>query len=107
MTEEIMFTPVFDRILVEREVKKETKSGIIIPDAVQKKYSATKGKIIKCGHTVDPAIAQLIGKVVYFARFSGDWIAIDDEEKYFILSDEDVLGVAEDVEFVITGKDEE
>lgn len=104
---DIGFTPVFDRILVEREIQDKTKGGVILPDSVAKRHAATKGKIVKVGHTADPAIRAMVGKEVYFARFSGDWLALGDTDRYFILTDEDVLGVAEDIEISVVDKEDE
>ena len=88
---QIPFQPLFARVLLERE-DKEKIGSIIIPESAKSRYSPAEGRIVAVGHTVDESIKELIGKVVMFAKFAGDWLEIDGR-KYFICQDEDVLGV--------------
>lgn len=87
----IPFTPLFARVLLKRD--KINKIGsIIIPDIAANKYNPEEGILIAVGHTADEVLTDLIGKKVMFAKHSGAWIKIQDEE-YFMCQDEDLLGV--------------
>ena len=87
----IPFTPLFARVLLKRE--KVNKIGsIIIPDSSANKYNPEEGILIAAGHTVEPEIQNLLNKKVMFAKYSGAWIKIQDEE-YFMCQEEDLLGV--------------
>jgi len=87
----IPFTPLFARVLLRRE-KRDKIGSIIIPDSAANKYNPEEGIIVAIGHTADEALQGLEGKKVMFAKYSGAWIKIKDEE-YFMCQDEDLLGV--------------
>ncbi len=87
----IPFTPLFARVLLKRE-KVDKIGSIILPDIASNKYNPEEGILIAIGHTVDESIEQLLGKKVMFAKYSGAWIKIHDDE-YFMCQDEDLLGV--------------
>jgi len=91
MESQVPFQPLFARVLLERE-DKEKIGNIIIPDTAKSRYCPAEGKIVAVGDTVAENIQQLVGKVVMFAKFAGDWLEIDGK-KYFICQDEDILGV--------------
>jgi len=88
---QVPFQPLFARVLLERE-EKEKIGSIILPDAAKSRYSPAEGKIVAVGDTVADNIKDLVGKVVMFAKFAGDWLEIEGR-KYFICQDEDILGV--------------
>lgn len=87
----IPFTPLFARVLLKRD-KVEKIGSIILPDTAHNKYNPEEGIVVAIGHTVDEIIADLIGKKVMFAKYSGAWIKIQGDE-YFMCQDEDLLGV--------------
>lgn len=71
-----------------------TKSGIVIPDTVEKEKKE-EGKVIAIGD--GDKIKQLklkVGDKVIFGKYAGDEIEIDDVE-YKVLKDEDLLAVIE------------
>ncbi len=82
-------TPLFARVLLKRE-KKDKVGSIIIPETIANKWAPDEGVVVAVGHTVDKEIRDLIGKKVMFAKYSGSWIKIKDEE-YFICQEEDLL----------------
>jgi len=45
------YTPLFGRVLIEREIVRKTAGGLIIPDKEQKRLSVSKGKVIALGET--------------------------------------------------------
>jgi len=71
-----------------------TKSGIILPDTVDKEKKA-EGKILAIG--AGEKIQKLdlkIGDKVLFGKYAGEEVKVEEVE-YKILSDEDVLAVIE------------
>lgn len=85
--------PIFNRVLLKREIVKETKGGIILPDKFAKSSSSTIGIVLDVGGTCDDPVKALKGKKVMFSRFAGDWLKFEGiEEEYYLCSDEDILG---------------
>jgi len=87
--------PIGDRALV-RAVKEEeiTKSGIILPDTVDKEKKA-QGEIIALGSGEKIVKLNLkIGQKVIYSKYAGEEIKIDETE-YKILGHEDILAVIE------------
>lgn len=89
--EKIPFTPLFARVLLKRN-KTDKIGSIILPETAKDKYNPEEGLLIATGHTADDAVKEMIGQKVMFAKYSGAWIKIKDEE-YFLCQDEDLLGV--------------
>ena len=87
--------PLGDRVVVEPLSEEETtKSGIILPDTIDKEKKA-EGKIIAIG--LGEKIKKLglkEGDRVLFGKYAGEEVKVDEVE-YKILSDEDVLAVVE------------
>lgn len=90
--ENVPFTPLFARVLLKRE-KVEKIGSIILPQEASGKYNPEEGTLVAVGHTVEPEIGALIGQKVMFAKYSGAWLKIKDQE-YFMCQEEDLLGVA-------------
>lgn len=88
----VPFTPLFARVLLKRE-KVDKIGTIILPESATNKYNPEEGILVAAGHTVDKEIADLIGQKVMFAKYSGAWLKLKDEE-YFICQEEDLLGVS-------------
>ena len=85
--------PLGNRVVVEPFTEEETtKSGIILPDTVDKEKKA-EGKILAIG---DGEKIQKLGlkegDTVLFGKYAGEEVKVADTE-YKILSDEDVLAV--------------
>ena len=69
-----------------------TKSGIILPDTVDKEKKA-EGKIIAIGEGEKIKVLGLkIGDKVIFGKYAGEEVTVDKID-YKILTDEDVLAV--------------
>ncbi len=84
------FQPLANRVLVEREEKKNTTaSGIIIPDTAKEK--PLQGKVIAVGPDAKEEGIN-VGDTVVFANFSGMEITIEGSE-YLILLSKEVLGL--------------
>lgn len=89
--ENLPFTPLFARVLLKRE-KVDKVGSIYLPDSSKGKFDSDEGILVAIGHTVEPEIKELLGKRVMFAKYSGAWIKINEEE-YFMCQEEDLLGV--------------
>lgn len=87
----VPFTPLFARVLLKRDRVSKVGS-IILPDTATNKYNPEEGILIAVGHTVDDTIRELLNRKVMFAKYSGAWIKIQEEE-YFMCQEEDLLGV--------------
>lgn len=87
--------PLGDRILV-REIKEEevTKSGIVLPDTVEKEKKM-EGEIVALGGGEDLAKLNLsVGQKVLYKKWGGEEIKQGGEE-YKILEHVDLLAVVE------------
>ena len=87
--------PLGDRVVVEPLSDEEkTKSGIILPDTVDKEKKA-EGRVIAIGGGEKITKLNLkVGDKVIFGKYAGEEVKIDKVE-YKILTDEDVLAVVE------------
>lgn len=87
--------PLGDRVVVEPLSEEETtKSGIILPDTVDKEKKA-EGKVIAIGEGEKiKKLGLKEGDKVLFGKYAGEEVKVDEIE-YKILSDEDVLAVIE------------
>lgn len=106
------YRPLLGRVLIEREVIKQTSGGIMLPENIQKRHAASKGKILALGETAGftktydkDGIEQVIrilkeGDNVIFGKHAGTWLdatyqgdkALDDGT-LFLCMDEDILAV--------------
>lgn len=95
----IRFEPIFDRVLIKRNdsalQKKTEKAGLILPDNVSEKYKSSIGTLVKCGDGCAEEVKALTGKLVLFARYSGDEIKLNDEE-FLLATDRDIFGGIDD-----------
>lgn len=89
--------PIQDRVLVKREEAEEkTAGGIIIPDTSKEKPS--KGIIVAIGDGARDEKGNVIpmtlkvGDKVFFTKWGGTEIKIDDEE-LLIMKENDILAV--------------
>lgn len=91
------FTPLHDRILVQRLEENETmRGGIIIPDSAKEKPQ--QGKVISVGKGKSNDEGKVFpldvksGDTVLFGKYSGTEIKLDGED-YLIMREEEVLGI--------------
>ncbi|HEY5382532.1 MAG TPA: co-chaperone GroES [Acidobacteriaceae bacterium] len=91
------FTPLHDRILVQRLEEGETlRGGIIIPDSAKEKPQ--QGKVISVGKGKSNDEGKVFpldvkaGDTILFGKYSGTEIRLDGEE-YLIMREEEVLGI--------------
>lgn len=84
----MVFKPLGNRVLIEREEESNTTlSGIIIPDS--SKVKPLNGKVLSIGSEVE---GIEVGDTVVFAKYTGTEIVVGDKE-YLILAGDDILGL--------------
>lgn len=90
--------PLNDRVILKPIRNEEaTKSGIILPDTVDKERpekgevaAAGPGKLLNDGRRAEMSVKP--GDKVMFKKYSPDEIKIDGEE-YLVISEEDILAI--------------
>src|SRR3989338_9202515 len=89
-----------DRVIVKPAAKEEmTKTGIILPDTVNKERPETgeviavgPGKMLENGSR--SAMSIKVGDKIVFKKYSPDEVKIDDVE-YLVIAESDVMAVIE------------
>lgn len=103
----LRIVPIMDRVLIQRDVDKTTKAGIIL---VADKHATINGKeyntgtVLAIGETVEhPEIVP--GARVYFGKHAGAYIRPDKEAKYnddnippFICAEADIIAILKEEE---------
>ncbi len=92
--------PLGDRLIVEPAKGDEiTKSGIILPDTVDREkpeqgkvIAVGVGKLSENGSRIPMDVK--VGDTVVFKKYAPDEVTIDDKE-YFVLSESDIMAVIE------------
>lgn len=93
----VKYTPIFARVLIEREIKSKSTGGIIIPNA--KRHASSEGKILALGETASETLK--VGQKVLFGKHAGTWIDGSfsndtDDGTLFLCQDEDILAIIEE-----------
>ena len=93
------FTPLNDRILVQRTDSDATSAGgIIIPDTAREKPMEAIVKAVGSGKLLDDGTRKASsleeGNRILFGKYSGDEIKVDGEE-HLILREDEVLAIIE------------
>jgi chaperonin GroES len=84
----VKFKPLKDRVFVSyTEEMEKTAGGLYIPDSAKEKPQI--GKVENVG---DEVKTLKVGDKIYFDRYQGSKINIDNVE-YLIIKEEDVLGI--------------
>ena len=91
------FTPLHDRVLVERvESEEKTAGGLIIPDSAKEKPA--EGEVVSVGAGLRDddgdriALDVKAGDRVLFGKWSGTEVTIDGEE-LLIMKESDIMGI--------------
>lgn len=95
-----MLKPIGDHVIVRGLTKEEvTKSGLILPDTVDKErpergevIAVGPGKILKNGSR--SAMDVKVGDKVVFKKYAADEIKIDDQE-YLVIRMDEIVAVIE------------
>jgi chaperonin GroES len=98
---DVSIKPLSDRVVVRPQSETErgttTKSGIFIPDTVEKEraeqgvvVSVGPGKLTDDGSRLPMSVKE--GDIVLFTKYGPDEIKIEEQE-YFILSESNILAV--------------
>lgn len=103
MSKKITILPLFDRVLVEalseEEKLKKTKTGIVLPETVDKE-KVDRGRVVATGPGRTNEDGKKIpvgvkkGQLVVFTEFSAEKIKVEDKE-YYIVSENNILAVIE------------
>ena len=96
----ITLKPLGNRVLVQRlEPEEKMKGGIILPDSAKKKQETARVMSIGPGKRLDDGkvlpIPVKVGDVILMDKYSGQEVAIDDEE-YMILKADDIIAIIEE-----------
>ncbi len=92
-------TPLHDRVLIEplKEEKGKTKSGIYLPETVDKErpeqgmvIAVGPGKLTEEGKIIASSVKK--GDKVLFTKYGPNEIKVDDKE-YLIAREEDILAI--------------
>ena len=94
------FKPLFNNIFIEPiEEDQTTKSGIVIPDTVEKErpikgkiVAVGSGKLTEKGERLPMSVK--VGDIVLFKKYGLDEIKVDDKE-YLVGNEEDILAIIE------------
>jgi len=91
------FTPLHDRVLVERvESDEKTAGGLIIPDTAKEKPS--EGLVVAAGEGAKDENGDRIamdvkaGDKILFGKWSGTEVTVDGKE-LLIMNESDILGI--------------
>ena len=95
-----MIKPIHSNVIVKAITEDEvTKSGIVLPDTVDKEkpekgevIAVGPGKVLENGQRAQ--ISVQVGQKVIFKKYSPDEIKVDGEE-YLVISDNDIIAVLE------------
>lgn len=92
-----MLKPLSNHVVIEHVKEEKNKSGIILPDTVQKERQE-KGKVVAVGpgklDTNGKRIAMEVkkGDVVIFTKYGPNEVKIEGKE-YLIASEDDILAI--------------
>jgi len=91
------FTPLHDRVLVERtESDEKTAGGLIIPDSAKEKPA--EGKVVSVGAGARDEDGDRIamdvkeGDTILFGKWSGTEVTVDGKE-LLIMKESDIMGI--------------
>jgi chaperonin GroES len=92
--------PLYDNVIVKQSKEEEiTKSGIVLPDTLNKE-KPQQGEIIAIGNGKRDNSGNIIpmsvkvGDKVLFSKYSPNEIKIDNEE-YLVMKESDILAIVE------------
>lgn len=93
-----MLKPIFKRLIVKVDPIEEVSAGgiILAKDKVKEENASERGTIVRLSEDCFDEYEGLpkVGDSVYFAKYAGKWVVDpEDEQKYVILNDEDVVAI--------------
>jgi chaperonin GroES len=93
----VKLKPLHDKIVIEKPgEEKATKSGIILPDNAKEKPQTGKVIAVGNGKALDNGtkipLEIKVGDTVYYSKYSGTEIKIEEKE-YIIIAEGDVLAI--------------
>jgi chaperonin GroES len=88
----------FNVIVEQDEVVEKTKGGLILIDQEKQKHQTTRGTVVALGSKAGSEIwtedqGVKVGDRVVFAQYGGTFIDGQDDKKYRVLKDKDIVAV--------------
>lgn len=86
--------PLFGRVLLERK-KTEKIGSILLPNSAAERHASLKCRVLALGENADPSVK--VGSWVLIGKHAGTWLdengnpVPNDEARFFIVQDEDIL----------------
>ena len=95
---DLKMKPLFDNIIVKRiEEEEKTKSGIVLPETIDKEKPQKgevivvgEGKVTDSGNKIEMQVK--VGDKVLFRKYSPDEIKVENEE-YLVMTQNDVIAI--------------
>ena len=82
--------PLFRNVFIKPLDEQKTKSGIVLPDKINKEKPIF-GEVVAIGSEVS---AVKIGDKVIFKKYMPDWVKVDDKD-YLVGLENDILAIVE------------
>ena len=91
--------PLGDRVVLKQlEAETTTKSGIVLPGHEKEKPQQAEVIAVGPGAMVDGKEVKMevkVGDQVIYSKYSGTEVKFDDDEKYVIVKQSDILAIIE------------
>ncbi len=92
--------PLFDKVILQQvKAEETTKSGIVLPGQAKEKPSEAIIIAVGPGGMVDGKEVTMQvkeGQHVIYSKYAGTEVEFEDEEKYVIVKQSDILAIVED-----------
>ena len=91
--------PLADRVVLKQaKAEEKTKGGIILTSAAQEKPEVYEVLVVGPGGMVDGKEVKMevkAGDHVIYSKYSGTEVKLEDDEKYVIVKQSDILAIIE------------
>ena len=91
--------PLADRVVVKQiKAEEKTKGGILLTTAAQEKPEVYEVLVVGPGGLVDGNEVKMevkAGDKVIYSKYTGTEVKVDDNEKYIIVKQSDILAIIE------------
>ena len=93
----MQLVPLFDRVVLKQlEAEETTKSGIVLPGQNKEKPQQAEVIAVGPGGVVDGKEIKMqveVGQKVIYSKYSGTDVELDNDEKYIIVKQNDILAI--------------
>ena len=91
--------PLGDRVVLKHlEAETTTKSGIVLPGQEKEKPQQAEVSAVGPGGVIDGKEVKMevkVGDKVIYSKYTGTEVKFDDDEKYIIVKQSDILAIIE------------